>query len=99
MKKRGVSKRFLQEMRKKLEHGRNRGRTGWDEHWNCKFSMTPQGTHGLMMIGLRAEMAELEIAINKAQESLNPETLAAIRSEAADVANFAMMVADIHDAL
>lgn len=89
---RGLSKDFLNAMREKLEHGRWRGYEGWDQRW-AGYSMEPHcGTNGFLMRRLFDEYVELVLAV----ASGNPDV---IRSEAADVANFAMMVADIHGAL
>ena len=87
---RGLSKRFLDMMRHKLDSGRHKGRVGWDRHWtNCSWAMQPCGVEGALMYGLRQEVRELEEALRHGK----PEQ---IMEEAADVANFAMMVADIH---
>ena len=93
MRKRGLDQRFLAAMRSKLDHGRRRGYIGWDEHWNdCYFDSAPEGPTGFFMTRLLQEVVELTIAV----ASKDPGR---IKGEAADVANFAMMVADIHDAL
>ena len=89
---RGLSKRFLEAMRQKLEHGRQKGHTGWDKHWNCYTWGPLAGTNGELMSRLYQEVAELIIAVHEG----NPET---IKLEAADVANFAMFIADIEGAL
>lgn len=90
---RGLDKRFLDTMREKLDQGRRRGYVGWDRRWeNCSFPSDPTGPHGTMMRRLREEVAELTIAVH----SGNPDD---IRKEAADVANFAMFIADIEGTL
>lgn len=90
---RGLDNRFLAAMRDKLKKGRAAGYIGWDQRWeNCWFGLSPCGTSGYMMRRLSDEMLELAEAVTKGDTK-------AIREEAADVANFAMMVADVHDAL
>jgi NTP pyrophosphatase (non-canonical NTP hydrolase) len=90
---RGLSRRFLKAMRQKLQHGRRQGYRGWDQHWeNCTFHTPPTGYKGFLMTRLREEVAELTVAVEKGN-------LDAVRSEAADVANLAMFVADIEGAL
>jgi len=93
MKKRGLSQDFLKAMREKLEHGRNKGRFGWDEKWkNHFFERSPLGSKGMFFQMLQEEIIELAFALESGRNS-------EIRHEAADVANFAMMIADIHGAL
>ena len=83
---RGLSNRFLEAMRKKLKHGRNRGYIGWDQHWErCVFPASPTL---FLLARLHNEMDELVIAVHEG----NSDT---ILKEAADVANFAMFIADI----
>lgn len=87
---RGLSRRFLDAMRKKLARGRCCGYVGWDQHWkDCSFPAKPSGTRGLLMTRLQAEVWELVLAVHEGK----PDK---ILEEAADVANFAMFVADIH---
>lgn len=92
MKTRGLDRRFLDAMREKLSHGRERGYVGWDEHWKCRFASPPMGPNGLLFTRLREEVTELSTALHGEDKEL-------IRKEAADVANFAMFIADIHGAL
>ena len=90
MKKRGLDRQFLIAMRDKLECGRRTGYIGWDKHWKgCTWYKRPFGVDGILMDRLFEEVRELvvAVAIGKAPDIL---------SEAADVANMAMMVADIH---
>ena len=90
---RGIDERFLAAMREKLDHGRRRGRVGWDQHWQrCVFESDPSGATGFLMRRLAEEVLELGVA-------LALDNRDGIRSEAADVANLAMMVADYHGAL
>ena len=89
---RGLSKQFLEAMRQKLEHGRRRGHTGWDKHWECYVHRSLAGVDGELMSRLYEEVAELIIAVHEGK----PEK---IRLEAADIANFAMFIADIEGAL
>ena len=87
---RGLSEEFLAAMREKMDSGRRKGRVGWDRHWiDCVFNGDPIGSEGALMTGLRREVRELE-------EALRHGTPTQILEEAADVANFAMMVADFH---
>ena len=88
---RGLSKPFLEAMRQGLEHGRQKGHTGWDKHWDCYVYRSLSGVDGELMSRLYKEVAELVIAVHEG----NPET---IKLEAADVANFAMFIADIEGA-
>ena len=88
--KRGLSRDFLCAMREKLEHGRQRGYVGWDKHW--EQTPFPCDPINWMMMRLHQEVDELVIALHK-------RNLDKIRSEAADVANFAMFIADIEGAL
>ena len=93
MSKRHVDKKFIAEMERKLESGRSRGYVGWDRHWNnCSFLISPQGVRELLFKKLQAEQTELLLAV----ASGDPKR---ILEEAADVANMAMMVADIHGGL
>lgn len=83
---------FLKAMRYKLDEGR-KSYVGWDRHWeNTRFDSRPHGSTGSFMQRLQGEVLELCLAI----ENGSPED---IRNEAADVANFAMFIADIHGAL
>ena len=78
---RGLSNRFLAAMRFKLNVGYRKGNTGWDEHWNNGCSTT-------WLLGrMQAETNELLLAISKGDPN-------EILSECADVANFAMFIAD-----
>ena len=87
---RGLNKRFLEAMRDKLEHGRWRGYVGWDQHWkNCTFYESTKGPTGFLMRRLTEEIIELVVALEGGDSDH-------ILSEAADVANFAMMIADFH---
>jgi NTP pyrophosphatase (non-canonical NTP hydrolase) len=84
---RNVCLDFIAAMNEKLEHGRLCGRDEYDEYWH--------GTNlysGIFLDRLLEEFAELLRAVNDG-------TKQDIRSEAADVANFAMFIADIHGAL
>lgn len=83
---RGLSNRFLNAMRSKLKKGRRRGYCGWDERWEeVEFAIDPLQ---FMMLRLYGEITELAIA-------LRDEDPSRILEEAADVANFAMFIADI----
>lgn len=91
--KRGLDRRFLAKMREKMDSGRRRGYVGWDQHWeDCLFPIEPCGTNGFMFQRFMQEVVELTNAVTSGDP-------ARIISEAADVANFAMMIADIEDAL
>lgn len=79
MSERGVSKLFVMAMEDGLHRGRLHGRKGWDERW----SNYPNSSDALadMLVRLDEEVIEL---------SDDPSL-----KEAADVANIAMMIADI----
>ena len=83
---RGLSQRFLDAMRRKLKQGRRRGYIGWDCHW--KKAVFPYSPTQFLIDRFHGEIDELIIAIHEGK----PE---AILNEAADVANFAMFIADI----
>lgn len=89
---RGLSAEFLTAMRTKLQHGRDRGYQGWDEHWKCSVWESHFGPKGFLMRRLSEELTELILAVDSGDANK-------IREEAADVANFAMMVADLHNEL
>ncbi len=89
MRTRGLPSYFLDMMRKKLDSGRRKGRTGFDNHWRCSWPYPPLGPFGPLADGLHREVTELMIALEKGSEI-------SILEEAADVANFAMMIADLH---
>lgn len=98
---RPVSKDFIAAMEEKLEHGRKMGKVGWDSHWkdpNLKANFT---VHTLRNI-LEEEFWELEdlvfVYLDYADSGTTAD-LAEIRHEAADVANVAMMIADMVGAL
>ena len=85
---RGLSNQFLNAMRQGLKRGRNKGYVGWDQHWkNTAFPCSPTGW---MMMRLHQEIDELVVALNKGSPDL-------ILREAADVANFAMFIADMEE--
>ena len=87
MEKRPVSKKFIELMEEKLEEGRCKSYTGWDEHWEYTITSTPLcGVNGYLFQRLLQEVVELGIAIEKNEN---------VASEAADIANFAMMIADL----
>ena len=88
---RGLDRRFLHAMRMKLDHGRQRGYIGWDDNWNAVFPASPTGALGLLMQRLQGEVMELGLAIENGNDH-------DILMEAADVANFAMFIWDIHRA-
>lgn len=90
---RGIDKRFTDAMRSKLDSGRYKGRVGWDRHWkNTFFPSPPCGVKGILFSSLQDEIIELAFALkgNKKKDILE---------ECADIANYAMMIADIHGAL
>ena len=83
---RGLSNDFLDAMRRGLDRGRHKGYVGWDNHWeNASFPCDP--TSWLMM-RLHQEVDELVIAL----KSGDPH---GILRECADIANFAMFIADV----
>ena len=90
---RPVSPNFIQAMEEKLSAGRRHGYVGWDQNWlNCTFPDHLGGYRGALMQHLHVEISELVIALGKGDNEM-------IREECADIANFAMMIADIHGAL
>ena len=93
MKKRKVDPKFIEAMEKKLNHGRSKGLVGWDRKWkNTCFPVIPRGPYGFLMTRLHQEVSELTIAVHEKDKKK-------ILKEAADVANFAMMIADIHGSM
>lgn len=84
---RGLSQEFLNAMREGLEKGRRNGYRGWDQYWEkVTFPCAPIV---YMMIRLHAEVDELVVALHKDDSKL-------ILREAADIANFAMFIADMY---
>lgn len=96
---RGLSKAFLAAMKERLDHGRKKGYVGWDQYWeDCIFPIDPMGENGFLMQRLREEVEELAKAVRRVI-STEKGSAKDVLLEAADVANFAMMVADIEGAL
>jgi len=106
---RSVSADFVLAMEEKLEHGREKGYTGWDSSWK-----NISGDRGLISAKdfsihtlrnkLEEEFWELEELIFQLLDYEDRGTkadvnLADVRHEAADVANVAMMIADMAGAL
>ena len=87
MKLRGLNKRFLDAMRVKLVEGEHHD-IGWEEHWPDPLRL--RGRSGELMNRLREEVEELDLAVWQGDAE-------AILCEAADVANFAMFIADIYE--
>lgn len=86
---RGLSTKFLDAMRDGLERGRRRGYKGWDEGWrNVSFPCSPRRW---MIMRLHQEVDELIVALDRGDPKER------VVSEAADIANFAMFIADIVD--
>lgn len=99
---RSVSADFILAMEEKLQHGREQGRTGWDSKWE-NISVDSFTLHNLRN-KLEEEFWELEELIFELLDYDEIGTkadvdLADVRLEAADVANVAMMVADMAGAL
>ncbi len=101
---RSVSADFILAMEEKLEHGRKMGRTGWDSKWE-NISVDSFTLHNLRN-KLEEEFWELEELIfeildyhDEATEESIKEATEELRHEAADVANVAMMIADMAGAL
>ena len=97
---RSVSADFILAMEEKLQHGREQGRTGWDSKWK-NISVDSFTLHNLRN-KLEEEFWELEELIFELldyEEQGRIVDLADVRLEAADVANVAMMVADMAGAL
>ncbi len=86
MSKRPVDPDFIMAMNEKLEHGRLCGRDDYDEGW----PLHPYP--GFLFDRLIEEVGELMRAVLTG-------TVQEIRHEAADVANFAMFIADAHGTL
>lgn len=83
---RGLSKNFLDAMRKGLNKGRSKGRVGWDRHWeNTWFPYSPIQC---LIDGLHREIDELIIALYEGDPGK-------ILTEASDTANFCMFLADV----
>ena len=85
---RGLDQQFLAEMRRKLACGRRKGRVGWDKHWDCSIWYVDECTPLWFVHRIQDELCELIVEIEKG----NP---ARILEECADIANFAMMCADV----
>ena len=96
MMRRPVSNDFIAAMEEKLEWGRSQGRTGWDSKWK-KISVDSFSMMDLLE-KLNEEVAEFrnEVFYGRGNDELD---FSAIRHEAADVANVAMMIADMAGAL
>ncbi len=92
---RGLDKQFLAAMRRKMDSGRRNGYVGWDRKWKKTVWNNPNcggGNYGDLMQGLRNEVTELTLALDK-------DNLQNILNECADVANYAMMIADYEGCL
>lgn len=96
MDKRPVSKDFVAAMEEGLQHGREMGRTWWDSFWKDRDSglAIPDMAYDLFDL-LQEEVEEFGDVISP-WGALN---LQEVRKEAADIANFAMMIADLAGAL
>ena len=93
LKVRGLNKRFLSEMRKGLDRGRMNGNTGWDEHWKCNWpGAGVYGPYGHLMVRLGEETIKLTIALALPNHD-------EIKKRSANIANFAMMIADLEGCL
>lgn len=91
---RGLSKAFLDKMRQKLKKGREKGRTDYDEDWprlrtDAHRYKRFKGVDGFLMCRLQEEVLELAIAIDRHNSD-------DVMEEAADVANLAMLIADLY---
>lgn len=88
---RDLDEEFLNAMRAKLYQGRRDGYVGYDCYW--KKTVFPRknirGATGYLMDRLQHEVLELA-------EAITIGTREQIKNEAADVANFAMFIADIN---
>jgi len=73
-------------MRKGLDNGRSRGYVGWDTYW--KKAAFPCDPISWLKTRLYQEIDELTVAIYEGEQER-------ILIEAADIANFAMMIADL----
>lgn len=81
---RGLSAQFLEAMYQGLQRGREKGYVEWDQKW---ISSPSTNTQEWLLMRLHQEVDELVIALNEN----NPKN---VLREAADVANFAMFIAD-----
>lgn len=95
---RPVSPDFIQAMEEKLEHGRNKNRWEWETQ-----QLELSGPNALID-RLNEEVSELEDACERLNGDFNSsesfiKAIQKVRQEAADVANFAMFIADSVDAL
>ena len=100
LKARLVSLDFIAAMEEKLQWGREQGRTGWDSNWEI-ISVDSFTLHNLRN-KLEEEFWELEELIFELldyEEQGRVVDLEDVRLEAADVANVAMMIADMAGAL
>ena len=88
---RGLDSEFLAVMRKKLEQGRRQGKAGWDTHWGrdgtCILATSDECSPRWFLCRILDECIETAVAI----EHGDPDQIA---DECADIANFAMMLAD-----
>ncbi len=91
-----VSRDFIAAMEEKLEHGRSQGRTGWDSHWKKWLGKAVE--YDFVLSGLLNKLEEEvgELLVEVANGTFDKKK---IRLEAADVANVAMMIADVEGAL
>lgn len=96
---RSVSSDFVLAMHEKLVEGAKKGYKGWQSYWE-ESSVEGMGLHFLLN-RLEDEYFELQEKIMSALYSEPPKEIdkEAIRHEAADIANIAMMIADMAGAL
>ena len=82
---RPVDENFIRLMETKLTSGRRKGRVGWDNNWHCKWPTNDPMS--ALFKGLLNEVIELRLAMEN-------KTAVDIGYEAADIANYAMFIAD-----
>lgn len=91
MSDRPVSSAFIKAMEEGLEHGRKMGQTGWDTAWK-RWLGSPSTLQQVRMGLLDKLDEEVEELLDALRQKKEPEE---VLREAADVANLAMMLADL----
>jgi len=90
---RGLDQKFISAMHDRMMQGDRKGRTGWDAHWKDEmFNYPPKGPLGAFMVDVYRSTSKLMLALKDEDDD-------EILDRCADVANYAMMVADYHGCL
>ena len=90
---RDIDVRFLDAMEERLGLGRQKSMVGWDQHWkDCYFEYDPDGPRGMFVDLLQRNVRDLIVYLQSNRRTK-------IRETCADIANFAMFIADIHETL